>query len=377
MANSVSMAQGKGAPPGKQPDMEIDPDAKKPEPQPPPPLPPPEPGQWGVGGKEEQGKFAPGSDEEKKKKEEEKAKEEATPTDLGPVRSAYIEWVSGFGSIFDPTNNTDKTSITAQSFIFAFSWRVADIWTLGARFPFSQANITGPARLGAPDIFKTVSAGNLELYVRPSFQISPRLRVPAQVALDFPSAQGDLFGDTSMDQVTRSQALVNLAASASRGWEEMPLFTPHRFSVRAGAGITYDTEHVHVAADTDLDLMVRVGGNDPIATTCPIGVTCQVRNPALAWILRGSFFYGFEVGPGYIEPGVRAFFVYTQAPWYGQNNDDSGPQFVLEPAVYARYPVNEAKSMWVKGGVGFIAPVKSGPQGAQAFGVRVHAEFQF
>src|SRR5690348_9608749 len=58
------------APPDKGPDMELDPDAKPES----PPLPPVQEGDWGVGGKEEEGKFAPsGLTGAKKREEDEKA----------------------------------------------------------------------------------------------------------------------------------------------------------------------------------------------------------------------------------------------------------------------------------------------------------------
>ncbi len=95
-----------------------------------------------------------------------------------------------------------------------------------------------------------------------------------------------------------------------------------------------------------------------------------------------SFFYGFAVGPGFIEPGLRAWFVLASVPWYASTVDDSGPQFVLEPAVNARFAVNEAKTLWAKGTLGAILPV-AGPigsstlVGASAKGFRVNGEFQF
>ncbi len=373
-----------GAP--KKPDMEVDPDAKPPEEK---PLPPADPNQWGTGGKDDEGKFAPGG-EKKEKADEAKAKAkvevkvEEPKADLGPDRLVSLDWVSGFGSIHDITNaraagNGGKTAVTSMSFLVSFSWRFADIWTVGARFPFSQANITGP--MGTTDVAQTVAPGNLELYVRPSFELRPHLRLPAELALYFPSAQGDLFGDISSDHVAPFQALVNQAASASRGWEDMALFAPHRFGIRAAAGINYDTTSIHFAGGTGFDVMARVGGNDPGMGNGG-GTTGLVRNPAFAWVTKASFFYSFAVGPGFIEPGLRAWLVYAQLPWYTQSTDDSGAQFVLEPAVNARYAVNEAKSLWVNGRLGFIAPV-AGPigsspvVGASIKGFRVDAEFQF
>ncbi len=115
-----------------------------------------------------------------------------------------LDWVTGFGSIHDVTNdtgtNSGKTQITAFSLLFSFTWRVAEIWTLGARFPFTKASITGPQASNADD-YSTFASGNLELFVRPSFQLTHRLRLPAQISLIFPSAQGDLFGDTTNDRV--------------------------------------------------------------------------------------------------------------------------------------------------------------------------------
>lgn len=217
--------------------------------------------------------------------------------------------------------------------------------------------------------------------MRPAFQLTPRLRLPAQLSVYFPSAQGDLFGDVTQDHVAPAQALVNMAASASRGWEDMPLFAPHRFSLRAAAAINYDTTNIHFAAGTGFDLMARVGGNDP-GTGNGGGTTAIIRSPAFAWVTRASFYYGFAVGPGFIEPGLRAWFVYAAVPWYSSMSDDSGPQFVVEPTVNARFAVNEAKSLWVNGRLGFIAPV-AGPLGNSAVvgasikGFRVGAELQF
>jgi hypothetical protein len=381
------------APPTKTTDMEIDPDAK---PAPPPeekPLPPPEPGQWGVGGKDEEGKFAPGTEKKEKDEAAKKAKvEEEKPVGLGPERAFNVDWVTGFGSIHDITNDASgttngKTLVTSMSFLFSFSLRFAEIWTVGARFPFSQASLAGPGNgtLGATDVAKTIAPGNLEIYARPSFQLTPRLRLPAQVSFYFPSGQGDLLGDTTQDYVAVEQALVNMAASAARGWEEMPLFFPHRFGFRAAPGITYDTESIHFAAGTGIDLMAKVGGNDPGPSHGRIGTNGQgglVRSTAYAWVTKASFFYGFAVGPGFIEPGLRAWLTYAKLPWYLPVSDDSGPQFVLEPAVNARFALNEAKSLWINSRLGFIAPV-AGPLGnspvvgASIKGFRVNAEFGF
>ena len=85
--------------------------------------------------------------------------------------------------------------------------------------------------------------------------------------------------------------------------------------------------------------------------------TCQIQNPTYAWTTHASFFYGFGVGTGVIEPGLRAWLTVAGLPTYSTTGDDSGAQFVLEPAVNARFPLNEDRSMAIKGGLGVIVPV--------------------
>src|SRR5512132_1059484 len=79
-----------GAPPTKGTDMELDPDAPKP-PEPekkeePPPLPPAEADAWGVGGKDEEGNYAPG----KPKKKVEVDDDDKTPRVLGPPAAVSV-----------------------------------------------------------------------------------------------------------------------------------------------------------------------------------------------------------------------------------------------------------------------------------------------
>lgn len=358
------------APPGTKTDLELDPDAKPPEP---PPLPPAAPGQWGVGGKEEEGKFAPPSkkrdeDEQARKAREEEAKK---PVDLGPPRAVTFDTVVAFGDLRDVANNKTVTSAMGASFIAGFHWRIFDIWTVGARFPFSRVKVDGPAGQ-----FDTVSVGNLEFLVRPSFKLTRELRLPAQLSVFVPTAQGDLFPDqTNADKnVPIAQAQVNQAASWSRGWEEMPLFATKRLGLRFGAGITWDHGAFHVAAGTKLDLMVKTGGGEAWQGF-------SVTGTSLAWVTNASFFYSFLDGK--LEPGLRAWLAYAKLPITTPAVDDSGAQLVLEPAVNGRFPVNAAKTMAVKAGLGMIIPVK-GPLGgsgapifAAVYGLRVNAAFEF
>ena len=381
-------------PGGKKVDAEFDPDAKPPEPK---PLPPVEAGQWGVGGKEEEGRFAPPGkkakeEEEKKKKEEEAAKK---PLPLPPPRYVSIDTVVGFGTIRDVTNETGgtengRTTTTGASFLFGFSWRFGDTWAIQARMPFIRASVNGPA---GP--FNTFAIGNLEVAVKPTFQLTRRLRLPAQAAIYLPIAQGDLFPDpTSAEKkVPIAQAQLNQAASYARGWEEMPLFASKRFGIRLGAGVVWTRETseatasenpalaggLTVAAGAKLDLMLKTGGGDAypnfVASSPTVAVTTHV-----------SVHYAFFDGK--LEPGLRAWLTAASLPVYGGTTafvgrDDSGPQFVIEPQINGRFPVVADKSMAVKAGIGFIVPVGGtlggghAPLDASIKGFRINAGFQF
>lgn len=375
LVTTSALAQPPPAKPGeKKPDAVFDPDAK---PKEPPPLPPAEAGQWGVGGKEEEGKFAPSAAKKKQEEEEraKKQKEEEKPVDLGPPRFAWIDTVIGFGSMREVTNDTERTTTTGASFVFGFRWRIAEIWTLFARFPFTRASTNGPA---GP--FNTFAVGNLELGVQPSFKVSRSLRIPAQLSVFFPTAQGDLFPDMAAadQQVSIAQAQMNQAASYARGWEEVPLFATRRFGLRLGGGITYDTEAgpgtIHVTAGTRFDVMPKVGGGDAYP-----GYT--LSGTSFVWTTYASFHYGFFDGK--LEPGLRAWLAYAKLPIHSNTRDYSGPQFVLEPQVNGRFPVNADKTMAVRAGIGVILPV-SGPLGganapfdASIKGFRINAGFEF
>lgn len=364
----------------KTPDAEYDPDAK---PKEPPPLPPADPNAWGVGGKEEEGKFAPGGENKKKAEQEarkKQAEEDKKPIDLGLARAVTLDTVIGFGSMRDITHDGNRTKTSGVSFVFGFDWRVAEIWTLTARFPFTRASAVGPT-----DAFNTFAAGNLELGVRPSFQVTRRLRIPAQLSIFIPTAQGDFFPDpTAADKkVPIAQGLMNQFASWSRGWEDMPLFASKRFGARLAGGIDYRTDagpgSLHIAASTGFDLMLKTGGGTPADDPSYMGFI--LSGTSYAWVTHASAHYALLDGK--VEPGLRAWLAVTKLPISTASKDYGGAQLVFEPQVNTRWPLGAEKSMAIRGGLGLILPAGGSlggahaPNNASIKGFRINAGFEF
>lgn len=364
-------------PPTRSTDLEIDPDAPPsppPEEKPaePPPLPEAPPGTWGVGGKEEEGRFAPGGKTGTLKEQEEaerEAAEEKKPVDLGPPGAVTVDTVIGFGKMRDVVADAfgagDPASITAISLVFGLSYRFGQTWTVGARFPYSFATIDVPRADTAADAYNTGAVGNLELSVRPSFQLTRRLRLPVQLAFYFPTAPGDLLAGLSTEaNVARAQALISQAAMSARGWEENPLLAYGRISLSPGVGLTYDRGPLHGAVSTRLDLMLRSGGTE-VGAVEGQPVDSEVRDPAVTWLLGGSASYDFLDGK--LSPGLRAWLAYSSQPLRAGEVDYSGAQFVVEPQVNSRIPLTGRFSL--RAGAGFILPLGGHLGGADAASV--------
>ncbi len=357
-------------PPKSSTDMELDPDVKPPEPEK-KELPPVDPNAWGVGGKEEEGKFAP------------QKKAEVKDEDDGPVKptapgAAFVDLVVGFGAMRDVTNDQSPTKITLASFVIGGRYRLGDALTLGLRFPYSTGKVAGPG--GATNEFNTFAVGNVEIEGRYAFELTRRLHLSPQLAFYLPSASGDLFADPS-NKGSRAQALVNQAAGSSRGWEENPLFAPKRVGFRIGVIANYDRREMHVEAGTRIDIMGKTGGNPPSLDAS--GIPSQYHTPNYTWFTHASFFYDFL--EGMVSPGMRAWLAVAQAPVFSGTRDYSGAQFVIEPGVNGRFPIKKDGNMAIKGGLGFIIPLGgqlggkslAGQESARANGFRLHAEFQF
>jgi hypothetical protein len=359
--------------------MEIDPD-KPAQPTPPPEqptapeVPPPQKGEWGVGGKDQEGKFAPQG-----KTGAKPAGPEEPPIDLGPAGFVGVDLVIGLGGIRVPTNDTNPTDATVFSWLFDAHYRIGDIFTLGLRVPFATGSVKGPG--GSADDFNSFAFGNLELSVRAGIPLTPsrRVRLPVGVAFALPTAAGDLFAKPE-ERGMIAQAEVNQAAGAARGFEEQALFASKRMGIVPSAGILYEGAALRLGFSTKLEIMGKTGGED-LPPPAADGSSEGLHDPNINWVTGAQGSYAFLGGK--LEPGLRMWLAVYKEPVFhkaasGATTDYSGPQFVLEPNVMTTIPFTPKGAPALKGGVGYIAPIGDAPGRKTSMkGVRLSLAFLF
>jgi len=335
-------------PPGKGTDMELDPDAK------PPPeekkkddLPPPEAGAWGVGGKDEEGKYAPGGHGGEKPDEKTPAGKELPPDELGPPGAGMADAVVGFGETRDVLNDANATSVTLVSFIFGLRYRFGKTVAFSMRMPIASGSVNGPQ--GGADDHKAFTVGNFEIAGRPTFQVTNRLRLPVGLALDIPVASGDPFPEANkLGEIP--QWNMNYAAAATRGFEENALFASKRFGLIPSVGLLYDKQAIHAGLTTKLEMMFKTGGGDP-----PSSSSAKYHDPNTDWVTAVSFFY--DLFGGKLALGLRTWLAVAALPLSSGTSEYSGVKWCAEPDLIAKLPLNEKGTIAVQGGVGYILPI--------------------
>ncbi len=366
------------APPTRPTDLEIDPDAAKKDPaKEAAPLPPADKDSWGVGGKDQEGEWAPGAQRKKAAADKAEEEDDKAPVVLPPAANIQVDAVLGFGGINVVTDQPQTaTKVTVVSILPAITYRFGDVWTVGLRMPFSTGSTKGP--LGAIDKYDQYALGNLEVLVRPAFQLTRRLRLPVQFAFLPPTASGQYFVEAN-DTGSVARAIVNQAAASSRGWEENALFASKRVGLVPGVGLTYDRGAAHLGVTTKLEVMVKAGGNEPqepnIKSVTSVNPGVGLHGTVTNWVTSLSFFY--DLFDGKLTPGLRAWLAVNSAPVTDATVDYSGAQFVLEPDLLTKIPIGKVT---IHGGLAGIIPIGGhlgGGAGASMGGLKLRAGLLF
>ena len=363
----------------------------------PPPDPPPMEGGWGVGGDEPEGKFGPqGKTGKLKELEDEQEEEEQSaskgPAELPPPGFAYLDTAIGFGDIDVSMHDQGPTNVTpTASFLIGLGYRIGDEWLVYARFPISTGESNGPrdpAIEGArdPDSYKQIATGAFELGVKPHFILSRNVRLPVGLAIDFPSATGDMFAPLG-EKEDLGKRIVNLGAAASRGWEDRGLFASKRITFTPSAGLIAIAPDVgpdgrlRFVADMKWEIMIATGGAEP-PPPADATLTPQERNDvALNWVTGGQVWW--DLWKGLLSPGVKLWLaVATPEESRGTVINHGGAQLVFEPNIATHIPFVGEDDFGMDARVGYMLPMAGDLAGGGAFdssigGLRLTAGFFF
>lgn len=355
-------------------DDDDDKNAEPPPEAPPKPkeLPPVEKGAWGVGGEDEEGRYAPRGKTGKLKeleKEDAEKRGEDLPMELPRPGLIWLDTAIAFGDIHTPaalsdlSNTGDPTHITpTASFLIGAQYRIGDTWQIGVRFPISTGQIDGniePSGGTDPDDYAQIATGALELSVAPHFIVGATWRLPVRIAFTFPTGAGDVWADID-NQVDRWVAAVNQAAAESRGWEDRALFSHKRFGIIPGLGAIHRSELgpgiLEFSANTKVEIMISTGGTDPPEVAEDIETRGEKRGVAVNWVTPLGLFYGFF--KGMLDPGLRVWLaVGTAADVKSESQDLSGATFVFEPNLRTHLPFTDSGSVGIDARVAYTIPL--------------------
>jgi len=333
-------------------------------------LPPVEEGAWGVGGEDEEGRYAPRGKTGKLKeleKEDAEQRGEDLPMELPRPGLIWLDTAIAFGDIYTPTALSDlsdtgnPTHVTpTASFLIGARYRIGDTWQLGVRFPISTGQIDGdiePPSGTDPDNYAQIATGALEVSVAPHFIVGSTWRLPVRIALTFPTGAGDVWADVD-NRPDRWIAAVNQAASESRGWEDRALFSHKRFGIIPGLGAIHRSEVgpgiLEFSANTKVEIMISTGGTEPPEVTDDTEKRGEKRGVAVNWVTPLGLFYGFF--KGMLDPGLRVWLAVGTATDI-KNQDLGGATFVFEPNLRTHIPFTDSGSVGIDARVAYTIPL--------------------
>lgn len=320
---------------------------------------------WGVGGKEADGRFKPSGKTGRLKDLEDAVEEErvtaATPLKMGGPGNVWVDTAfAPSGSMIVPIQDVGPATAVAPgvSFIVGASYRIRDKWEVGARFGIGSSATDGPRDplldgSRDPDAFKQIAMGNFELSLKPYFKLTPATVLPVGLALILPTAMGDMFAGPD-SRVDLARWNVNQASSSMRGWDDRALWEPNRFGIVPSTGVIYQRPmgsgsaagELTVEGHTKVEIMVLTGGEDPSVDPTAKSAVGDVKDAAINWVLGGRASYSL-LG-GLVQPGVRVWLAYSTPTSTLGTLDNAGAQLVFEPGVATAIPLSKDSDKGLK-----------------------------
>jgi hypothetical protein len=330
---------------------------------------------------EDEGPFAPKGKTGKLREEEQaalapKAEPEAPPPKEKPY-AIGADLVFGLGRTGGGTDvGATPVEFKVASIALGAFYQADPKVSARLRFPISNGSIEGAnaGQFATPTgSFSATAVGNVELGMTYNSEMGPHTKIPLDLGLYIPTANGDRFPPPEGNGRQHAY-LVNNAAMWSRGLEEDALFAPHRLGLVPKVGLRYREGGISTGGYVKLPLLMRMGGGDPPPPTG--GVDDYAIKSFVAQAIVGGDFH-FDVSRNKIDIGTRAWLMWQSGEYVERLLSGSSPpskiQLALEPQLRASF--GQLKAV-----VGVVLPIAgrlAGPDLHHVYGFRLGAVYGF
>ena len=257
-------------------------------------------------------------------------------------------------------------------------FKVASI-VLGGRYQ-ADPKIAAYARLpitngsNDTDNYSATAIGNFEMGMSYNSDMGPHTKLPFDVGLYLPLAQGDRFPPPE-DPARLRTYRVNTFAQWSRGLEEDALFAPHRLSLVPRLSLRYSAGGISTGGYVKLPIMMRIGGQDPPSPPSPGDSDYAIKSAVFQAVVGGDFH--IDISRNKFDIGTRAWLTWMSSEYVERLLAGSTPpsriQFALEPQLRGVFGP-------VKAVFGVILPIAGRLAGGDlqhVYGFRLAASYGF
>jgi hypothetical protein len=257
-------------------------------------------------------------------------------------------------------------------------FKVASI-VLGGRYQ-ADPKIAAYARLpitnGSNDSegYSATAIGNFEMGMSYNSDMGTHTKLPFDIGLYLPLAQGDRFPPPE-DPARLRTYRVNTMAQWSRGMEEDALFAPHRLSLVPRLALRYAAGGISTGGFVKLPIMLRVGGQDPPNPPITGDSDYALKGAVFQAIIGGDFH--IDISKNKFDIGTRAWLTWMSSEYVERILEGTTPpsriQFALEPQLRGVFGA-------LKATLGVILPIGGRLAGGDlqhVYGFRLAASYGF
>ena len=298
-----------------------------------------------------------------------KEEPEAPPPKEKPY-GAGADLVYGFGRAGSGTEaGANYVKFGVASLILGGFYQADPKINARIRLPISNGSI----EMSGTEPYSATALGNLELGMTYNSDMGPHTKIPLDIGLMLPIANGDRFPPPE-DPARLRTFRVNTAAQWSRGLEEDALFAPHRLSLVPRVGLRYAAGGMSTGGFVKLPLMLRMGGNDPPSPPIAGDSDYAIKSVVFEAIVGGDIHV--DISRNKFDIGARAWATWMSSEFVERLLPGSTApprlQLNLEPQVRGMFGP-------LKAVLGFIWPIagRLGSDSQHVYGIRLGAVYGF